>query len=395
MRANVDYWNKTYAAETGIRVEQMDWSRVGYVETCNTILAGGTPTPDIVHIQQINMAFTASQHLTEPLDKYIEDKDLFLYDWNDHVTGARESCTFEGERIALPFDSSVYAMVYRKDLMADPPETLEDWKEEARRWTQKLNPDSPTKYGSTIGVGKPKTGLSFEVFIPMVKAFGGDWFDEEWRPVFNEGPGQEVVKYLKSFLDEELTPPNWYEIEYVETDALIKRGDVALTPHWNAAYAGLTNPDESPLVYDKVAFSPWPGMKLDTTISRYHCTSIHMVSLNPYSLNKEAAFRFMAWTTSSPEAQKIYTDVAGMPTLSKVFDDPEVAEKHPWFPMLKDIVVESPMHWPPLPEFLSICIEILDPWLAEAYFGRMSAKEALDKAADETYKYLEAHGYYG
>jgi ABC-type glycerol-3-phosphate transport system substrate-binding protein len=71
MVPTAEYWNKNYEAETGIHVNNIALSRVGYFEKMQSQLVAGLAEPDLVH--PFNMALGKLRPYLEDLRPYLND----------------------------------------------------------------------------------------------------------------------------------------------------------------------------------------------------------------------------------------------------------------------------------------------------------------------------------
>ena len=122
--------------------------------------------------------------------------------------------TVDGRLVQLPQHSDVSNLWYIKSIYEDadnkkrfkdkygydlaPPETLEQWKEQAIFWS-----DPPNFYGTQyVGKEEAITGRFYELVI----AEGGALFDENWKPTFNDEAGQRALQWFVDLYNAQAVP---------------------------------------------------------------------------------------------------------------------------------------------------------------------------------------------
>lgn len=316
MLPTIEYWNKHYAEQTGIYVKQNTVSRQGYFEKLSSQLVSGVSVPDVIH----PFCYSVGKFYPYlfPLDEYLADPKLFSspsgepysLDWAFPV--GLELGQFNGKQYFLPLDISEVVTYWRKDVLDSPPETWEELVDEACRWTKRLNPDSPTRYGMAW-MGKYEM-WNFTAFQEILWSYGADYFKEgTWEPDLASKEAIEAARILEQlgFKGKNVLPPDVLTYEYPEVLAALATGQVAFAMEWNAAWPDLINPEQSPLVYDKLALAPPPGVRQpDGSIKRYMMALSINFAINKASKYRKEAFKFIAWATFG-EGNKYYVERGG------------------------------------------------------------------------------------
>jgi hypothetical protein len=152
----------------------------------------------------------ASKGIISDLSGFIEGGDFdidTLLDYN-----MLEELTYEDKLYALPHRFTSQLLFYRKDLFEDlkfkrmfynqysseltPPRTWLEYNAIARFFTREFNPESPTKYGCTMGRANPSVIITD--FLPRLWASGGDVFDHKGRVVLHS---PEAIKALNGYVE--------------------------------------------------------------------------------------------------------------------------------------------------------------------------------------------------
>jgi multiple sugar transport system substrate-binding protein len=292
----IDWWNKNMSDETGVRVELTLFGRAEHFEKIKTLLLAQSPEPDIVF-----MSYTVGAvwpHL-EPLDDWFASPK-YPYTLDHYVPAALDAFRVNGKLYGIPTDMNTSLLIYRTDLMPEPPKTLDEMVEMARKFTKKYNPNSPTEYGFAIQ-GKNIWFNSY-FWINLYVSQGGVPPEPGKERQFAESlDSPTAIKVLQVYVDmykEGLSPPDSVNYEYAETNAALASGKVAMALQWNAALGELRDPQKAPLVHDKMGAAPTPGRYVDGKLIQISEIHVHGPGINKYSKKKEAAFKFFAFLTT-------------------------------------------------------------------------------------------------
>ncbi|RLE84163.1 MAG: hypothetical protein DRJ39_03615 [Thermoprotei archaeon] len=354
----VKWWNENMAPENNIYVELVLFGRAEHFDKVANLLISKSPEPDIVF-----MSYTVGrvyEHL-EPLDKWF-GSPKYPYALDHYVPAALDSFRVNGTLYGIPTDMNTSILMYRTDIIPDPPKTLEEMVEVARKWTKKYNPDSPTEYGFAIQ-GKNIWFNSY-FWIDLYVNQGGPPLTPGNEVEFAKSLDSDIAKrtleiYVK-ILEDGLSPPDCVDYEYAETNQALASGKVAMALQWQCALGELRNKKNAPLVYDKIGGCLPPGRKLpDGTIYRKSEVHVHGPGINKYSKHKEAAFKFFAFLTTfrfardyimngaftgsqailfNDKIRKIRTDI---PDLAPVYMNTWPMTTHPDLIAIHDIITRN------------------------------------------------------
>ena len=187
---------EAYTKKTGNPIEIMEAGRRGFYATVHTQLIGGSDEFDLAQANNVDVAVLAAAGAISPIEPYLYDPkltDLAEYDLDDFPFVYR----YDGKIYTIPFDVSTHFLYYRSDLIPNPPQTWNEYLETARKWTQTLNPSSPTMYGASLtalaGSEQPK------VFYSVMWSKGGWILDDKGKELLNLMGGR--VRRMHSFID--------------------------------------------------------------------------------------------------------------------------------------------------------------------------------------------------
>jgi multiple sugar transport system substrate-binding protein len=368
-----------FEKETGIKVNVQEIGRDAYLQKISTQLLGQGDGMDVVLMLNNYIGQFGAGGQLEPLDDYMKKNNQTM---DRFLPASTESVKYKDNIYALPFDVSTMFLIYRKDLIPNPPKTWEEYKEIADKFTKSKNPQSPTEFGIAFqgkrGETQPKDW--YQYFWSM----GGTFFDKDMKPTLNSDAGVKALSFLvDSFRKDKTMPPDMITYEFPEVLAAFQNEKVAMAIDWNAAYPQLSDASKSPKVSDKFAIAEVPG-----GVSFTHTWTL---AVNKASKSKDAAFKFVNWVTAGNGAKK-YALAGGIPAVKSVLQDPEVIQKRPEFPAIEKAIAKAQTE-PNLPEWPRIH-ESISEAISKALAGEKSPKDALDEANTNIKTLMEQRGYY-
>ncbi len=391
MVPTAEYWNKNYAAKTGITVNAVALSRVGYFEKMQSQLVAGLAEPDLVH--PFNMQLGKLSPYLEPLNRYLNDPTIMSgpngekYTVDEALKVAMDTVTGpDGSVYGLPKDMSEIALYYRKDLLPSVPQTWDEFIDLAKKFTKSINAGSPVDYGAVLqGKYEKWTYCSalealwpngYDIFTPGSNNKEVAPYDPKWAKGFK--PYEELGKAKALY-------PGFDNTEYPEVSAAMESGNVAMAMQWNANYYTITDKEKSPKVWDKITIAEMPGEKqADGSIKKAMYVQTINLSLNKNSKNKEAAMKFLAWSVFG-EGAVLYAKAGGSSPIKSVWTAPDAAMPYPALtPMVEKYGRALPQH-----NDMSELVMIGSSWVQKVGIGKATAAEGVKGMRDEMAEYLK------
>ncbi len=335
LRAVAEMYN-SQAADAD-KVELIFFNRDGFFDKLQADLAAGTQEFDI------NLLATYAIGRYAPYMQTIELPDSGAF--SDKVLATMQ---FEGKQYGIPTDLSLHFMYYRQDLIdqllsdaawqakykeisqehlgqalepKDPDSwTWDDYAATALFFTQSINPDSPTRYGTVLQM----KNLLFNMMIwhSTARSYGGDWMDDAGNITVDSPAFRAGLELYKKLYDLGASPKDSLSYEYAEANAAFGAGQAATMLQWNAAAGELTNAEQNPAVAEVVGtVAPPSGPE-----GRF--THIHGLGLglNANAKNPEGAKKFLNWLAST-DAIKAYALAGGGPALEASILDTIAAQR--------------------------------------------------------------------
>ena len=324
MQKVVDAYNAGQGKKDGVVVKQVLLSRDNTFAKEAALMKAKSSEYDIY--------FTASYLVGQHAPYLSEIKGV-----NDkiYLKASIDGLKVNKKQMALPLDTSLHFMYYRTDLVSSlstdantakykqisktvlgkelsPNTNPETWSWDdalatAAFFTQKYNPDSPTKYGYAL----PAKNLLYNTMIwnDVLWGLGGNWF-KNGKPSINTASGKAAIDVYRTIYTKELTSPESSQWEYAETNAALTSGNAMMALQWNAAYSELS---KTGATSGKVGIAAPPGKGQRTHV---HALA---VGLNKYSKKQAAAQKWMKYLATVP-AMKDYAAAGGVPSMPEILN---------------------------------------------------------------------------
>ncbi|MDD5659529.1 MAG: extracellular solute-binding protein, partial [Actinomycetota bacterium] len=219
----------------------------------------------------------------------------------------------------------------------------------------------------------------------------GDFNTMQVKGIINgEGSIAGIEAYRKLFL---CTPPGHGTAFYEENNNVYLSGLVPMVFNYTSTLPALTNKETNPYAENTGFFMTPPGKGPDG--KTYQGTSLGGQGANivKYSKNQDIAIEWLKWWCLD-ETQKLYSTYPGCFNGSyAIIEDPDFATASP----LNQIAMDSCAilkDWWNVPEYAQTVRSFADTVGKYVIGGEGTAKEALDKVAEEWNQVFEEAGYY-
>jgi multiple sugar transport system substrate-binding protein len=228
----------------------------------------------------------------------------------------------------------------------------------------------------------------------MNALYGGELWNADERKiegVINDDAGKKAMDVLVNDMVP-LAPKgssNWF---IDEVNAAISQGKVCVGFQWIAAMGGLLDPKSSELgksreaILEKLAFAPLPPQETDKV--PLGGMGLHISRYIPEEKQAEA-LNFIKWF-QTPEAQKKWAQLGGVPARNDVLQSPEFLETQPYNQVFTDSVPRLKDFWN-LPEYAKL-LNVHSTQVNAAISGTEEPDAALDKLAAEEQAILDESG---
>lgn len=343
------------------------------------IAAVGGQGPEIIYSAADDVSIFAVADATQPLD------DLFPQTFFDAFT-EDGIIQWENETWMIGDQVGTYlAFVYNKDLMPEPPETLDDLIEKAQALTRDVDGDGHTdQYGFTWNYTEPF------FFIPFLTSYGGWVMDEEGNPTLDTEATVKAIQFVLDLRDRYHVIPR--ESDYNTAEALFKNGAPQSREPQRAA--AIINGPWAYGGYGEIGINyGLARIPLNTETGLW---SAPMVTTRGFSVNQNVTEDEMPYVRdvieylTSTEAQTYAAEhLAIIPTRKAVRNAPVVQENERLQAALRQVEISKPM--PIEPQMRQIWDGMRGPYqlvmngAVSAEEGARLMQEAVEKRIADTF----------
>jgi sorbitol/mannitol transport system substrate-binding protein len=279
---------------------------------------------DVLTIGTYEVPIWARKDWLVPLDDLGAD-----YDIDDLLPAIRSGLSLDGKLYAAPFYGESSMIMYRKDLFDKagikmPESPTWDFVADAAR---KITVNSET-YGICLR-GKAGWGENMAFLSATANSFGARWFDEKWRPQFDQPEWKNALSFYVNLM-RDAGPPGASSNGFNENLALFNAGKCGMWIDATVAASFVTNPKESK-VADKVGFALAPNTGLGKNANWLWAWSL---AVPAGSQKVAAAKKFIAWATSRHYLELVASKEgwANVPpgTRKSLYENPEYQKAAPF-----------------------------------------------------------------
>jgi multiple sugar transport system substrate-binding protein len=261
-----------------------------------------------------------SRHF-EPLDPLIKKLNLQL-DLDDIAKEYQLSNMYWGGTLyAMPLDGDIHIMFYNKTAFERPenrqkfkakhgydlapPQTWKQWDDQAAFFSG-WGWDGGDHKLFGAGASYKENNYSFHWWRQRFFAYGGQYFDENMKPLINTKPG---VRALQEMVDTiQYYPPGVLLFESEEPKTMLIKGEVPMLVSWTSTGKRVGDPNQS-LIVGKAGFGMLPGHMVDGKIIRASPnTGGRSWAISKYSKAKDATAVVLEFVSSPEQSLKIVMD---------------------------------------------------------------------------------------
>lgn len=310
----------------------------------------------------------------EPLESYFNEVDVSLL-----AAGARQGNSFNDHLYRWPLVADMGLLYWRTDLMDVPPKTPE----ELVSISKLLQKDNKVEWGY-VWQGRQYEGLSC-VYLEMIEGFGGYWLNTSDNSIgLDRAPGVEAASWLRSLITNGVSPQavtNFAEQEALQS---FRAGDSAFMRNWPYAWADLQKTDSS--VKGNVGVTTMvanPGFST-ATLGSWGLTVMKG------SKHIESTVKAIEFLTNVESQKFLFLDYGYTPTMSSVFEDPDLFLQAPIIREL-GLALNVTKPRPETPLYAQIS-DVLQRQLSSVITKQQTPKEGMVRATNNTDQILISAG---
>ena len=313
-----------FTKQTGIRVQVLP-APEGAVEqlaTWRKLLESGAEVPDVYGIDVIWPGILADNLLD--LKAYVSAEEIAA-----HFPKLIANYTVKGKLIALPYIMGEGLLFYRTDLLrkygySTPPKTWEELERMARRVQDGERAKGNKDFWGLVWEGAPSEALTCNALEWQVSEGGGTILDENGRVTVNN-PQSVLAWSMAAGWVGSISPPG--VTAYKEWDAfnIWQAGNAAFMRNWTNAYVAASAKD-SP-TRDRFDIAPLPrgGAGVASTLGG------NGYGVSRHSRHPREAAMLVRFLTGRDEQARRCRRPAEPPTISDLYEDPDVLAANPYF----------------------------------------------------------------
>ena len=309
---------KFSAANPGVKIDITYVAYDALHDKIVTSLSGTTPGYDVFLVDDIWFAgFVKAGWLLDITDRITPEmrEDVFKTDW--------DVPTVNGRVYGMPWLVDVKHFYYNKDLLAQagfnaPPTTWEEMAEMGK----KMKDAGLVEYPIIWSWAQAEAVIAD--FVALLYGNGGEFFDKDGKPVFNNERGVEVLTWMVKSIEDGISNPS--SISSVEEDVrnVFSQGKAAFALNWMYMYDLAQNNSQESQITGKVGMALMPVFKrgADEGIKSSTMNGPMGISIAAKSPNADVAWEWVKFMTSKPIQMEYSAHL--MPIWSSCFKEPDI-----------------------------------------------------------------------
>lgn len=386
--------NSEFYDLTGIKVA---WGDVPYGAFQEKLVTEATSASDEYDLFAFTDAWGAGlKPYMVPIDDFVAENNIDLSDYPSAYIEASKG--LDGKLYGLPLRGHPFMFFYRTDIYEElgleVPTTWEELEANSQAIKDAGYGDDFYPLSVYYGINAGQNTFWWEA---LLWSNGGDLFDENWKPIFNNEAGLEATERYIGWLKDGLTGPGG--VAYNEQEGLLEfqQGRAAQFMGWWWMYSRMKNCELSPDVCENVGFATapaWEGKGQPRTYGH-----VWPMGVNKYSKNQEAAFEFLKWISSADVQKRVIMDKSSpevstnVATRLSVLNDPEVNAVNDGLPAVGAAILADARTNPIIPEWLEI-LSVLEIGINDMAAGGADVSTTLDQMASDVEAIMDRGGYY-
>lgn len=251
---------------------------------------------DVITIGNYEAPIFAKNDWLATVDDLGED-----YDYADIIKPVRDGLTLNNHLYAVPFYAETSFTFYRKDLFQAAGLTMPEdpTYDQIKIFAEKLTNKSKQQYGICLR-GKPGYGENMSFLNTMINAYGGRWFDADWKPQINTAPWKAAVTDYVDMV-KNYGPAGSNANGFNEALTLFATGRCAMWIDATSAAGRLYDTNQS-IVANKVDVTRAPKAVTATGSSWLYVWSL---ALPKAGTKSDTAKSFIKWATSKEYIERV------------------------------------------------------------------------------------------
>jgi len=386
LKAIAPMWN----TQTGVRLNLIEYPYASLYEKMTTAFQANASTFDLVMMDDPWMPKFGAEGWLAPLDaapfNLTRDPDIFpiVYDLGSWPPPSGPIPPGEEHKprsiYAITVVGNVELYMYRKDIVSAP----QTWDEALADGTKYQNPGKQF-YGYAIRGAKGNPIMSD--WFPILRAFGGNVFDDHWNVIFKSAESTNAVKFLVGQL-KAVAQPGADTTDAADRTRLLATGHALQSTVWPAEASDILENPQVSRVIGKVGYTVIP---MGPAGKHTPMMGNWLMGIPKAPRQKDWAYRFIQWATSA-QVQKPYAAAGGIPSRKSILTDAGLNQRYPFFQAMAGSLAAPPF-WRPRTTEWSAVETILGTHMNAALAGTESPEQTVDRATTEITQHMKEAGY--
>lgn len=342
--------------------------------------SGGDSPFDIVHGANGQIADWGGPGWLMPLNDLVE-KYWDEYNLDDIPAKAWEGATLDGNIYGVPIVANTLHLIYRQDVFDEMGLSVPETYDDVIAMCETIGLDNPDwDMPFTVNLS---AGWAWEIeFFQMIRAYGGDFLNEDNTPAFNSEAGVNAVNRLVQIADA-CMGVDGYSFSLNDQEVAMQLGTLPATNMWASRAANMSNPERTDLG-DVIAYAPAPRAVADGPRAGSAWNDFYMI---PAGTTNDPDLIFRMIMEAADEASQAEAATVGMATRASA-----AQFGGPYQPAAVQTIAEGIGIYDKDPA-VGIVRAKLGEFLPLVGTGEMTAQEALDAAAAAYVEEATAQGY--
>jgi ABC-type glycerol-3-phosphate transport system substrate-binding protein len=369
------YAEKMRTAIPGVTVNTQLMPIDKALELATIAMSSKSDTFDIIYASDTSFQTFVKNGWFRPLDDlWAKYRDEFKLD--DFPEAVRKTYTHDGHLYVMPHTLNTMMFYYRKDLFdaagKSPPKTFPEYRDLVKSF------NSPLRSGN-VSCLKPVDAAINEAHW-YFNAIGDGWFDEDWKPIFNDTKGVQAIQMMQEIT--KYAQQGFTAAANDECMIAYQQDTGVMGLQWATRAKAMDDPTKSRVV-GKIDWVAPPQGHARNSSDGYAISAFS-------KQDPDTLFRIIA--TSASQASMRGAASLLIPPRKSLLDDAELKQANRFYPAAL-ASYETGLAAPSLPEFYAVG-EFITRRILQAVTGELPVKQALDTAGNETTEFLKGHGYY-
>ncbi|MBP2326845.1 multiple sugar transport system substrate-binding protein [Kibdelosporangium banguiense] len=259
------------------------------------------------------------------------------FDLSKFLKPAVATAEYRDKLYAVPVYSDGGLLYYRKDLLekagVTPPKT---WPELTAACQKILALPEAATMGCYAGQFEKYEGLTVN-FDEAVHSAGGAIVDEAGKPTVDTPQAKAGLDILVQGFKSGAIPQKAITYKEEEGRRAFQAGELIFQRQWPYQWALANKTDGSSQVAGKFDVAPLPGATGPGTSS----LGGHNFAISAFAKNKATALDFIKFFTTEQAERSNLLATSQAPTLTSLYDDPELTKQFPYLPTLKASILAA------------------------------------------------------